>query len=264
MLSNSRTSGSANAAWWFVLIAAIAGISAALLLPHKDVESFRRLAGNLLEGCKLTAKLMLLAGTFSTVLGVVIGVLRSSSNKVLNFIGSVYVEVFRGIPLYVMLLFVYFGVISGVNRLLMESGSEFRVDRFWSAVLALSICGAAYIAEAVRAGIEAIPVEEIEAASLEGTKVQVLWHIILPQAFRMILPAWTNEMVAMLKDTSLVGGIALADITQRARDYSSSTAMYFESFAAVALIYLVLTLILSKLARSLERAWHADPMVEGN
>lgn len=258
MLTSSRTSGSASAAWWFVLAAATVAVALALFHDtNPDTNFFHGLSKQLLSASKLTALLLAAAGTIATALGILIGVCRSSRLGWLQFLGGVYVETFRGIPLLVLILTMHFGIRPWFNKL--EFGIA--INDFWSAVLSIGIAYAAFIGEAVRAGIEAIPTEEIEAASLEGTRGQVLFHVVLPQALRLILPAWTNEIIAMLKDTSLVYAVALTDLNYAAKIFGMTTGRVFEAYAAVAVVYLVLTLLLSRAARAMERAWHSETIV---
>ncbi|CAN5276388.1 amino acid ABC transporter permease [soil metagenome] len=184
----------------------------------------------------------------SFIVGVTIAVMQLVRSKILRFAGTCYVEAIRGIPIFVMLLFIYFGL----RPMLRFGGESSLLNAFWSAVLALGLCYGSYLAEVIRAGILAIPVEEIEAASLEGTKMQVLTFVILPQALRIIMPALANECINLTKDSSLIGVITVFDLTQSAQFYAGSTFRYFQTYAMLALIYLVLSLILSRVQRTLE------------
>jgi polar amino acid transport system permease protein len=196
-----------------------------------------------------TALLLLACMAVSLLIGILVASLQLTRWRVLQFIGRVFVEAVRGIPIYVMLLFVYFGV----RSLLRDTVT---ITPFMAAVASLGVCYGAYMAEVVRAGILAIPPEEIEAASLEGRPHQVLAYVVLPQALRTILPALANECIALLKDSAVVGVITVVDITRTAHIHAGSTFRYFETFSALALIYLLLSLVLSRVQRSLER-WSA-------
>lgn len=264
MLNSSRTSGSASLAWWGVLALAVIGSAAALLhSPDSGVNPFLRLSRELLKASYVTGMLCVAAGSIATLIGIGLAMMRVSPLGALQFTSASYVETFRGIPVIVMMLLLYFGL----NPLLSPDKTglqiDLKLDRFWAAVAALSVCYGAFICEAVRAGIEAIPVEEIEAASLEGTRLQVFFHVILPQAFRIVMPAWTNEMIALLKDTSLVYAVGVAEITFAARNFGLSTGHVFEAYTAVAIVYLVLTLLLSRVSRWMERRWHAEMFLSG-
>ena len=162
--------------------------------------------------------------------------------RVLNLIAGVYVELIRGIPLLVQLIFIYFAL-----------GKFFHLSGFPAAVIALSICYGAYMGEIFRAGIQAIPRGQMEAALALGmTRGQAMRLIILPQTMKIIIPAIGNEFIAMLKDSSLVSVIALRDILRRGREHVSRTFLSLETYAVVALVYLVITLVLSKMVASME------------
>lgn len=257
MLGDSRRSGSAKAAWWAVLAMALSAIALALVAdpnPERQ-EQLRRLAKVLLGSSLTTVGLLGASIGLATVGGILVGWARVSRAGWLQFAGAAYADAVRGIPLYVLLLFVYFVLGGWLSR---ATDGGVILSSFWAAVAALALCYSAYIGEVIRAGIQAIPPEEIEAAALEATRVQSFVHVILPQAFRIILPSWTNELVAMLKDTSLVSAVALADMTFRAKEFGSSTGLYFEALGGVALVYLVFTLILTQVAQWLERACALD------
>ena len=121
------------------------------------------------------------------------------------------------------------------------------------AIFGISICYAAYMAEIVRAGIESLPKEQMEAArSLGMSKVQSMRYVILPQAYRSIMPAIGNEFIALLKDSSLVSVVAVADLTRRGREFMSTTFMPIETWLMVALLYLLMTLISARIAKIIE------------
>lgn len=169
-------------------------------------------------------------------LGILTGLGRLSRNRAINLLTSTYVEVIRGIPLLVQLFYIYYAL-----------GKIIQVPPMVSAVVAITICYGAYMGEVVRAGILSIPAGQTEAArSLGFNDTQTMWYVVLPQALRTILPPVGNEFIAMLKDTSLVSIIAVADLFRRAREYAAQTFDYFETYTVVALLYLIITLILSK------------------
>ena len=148
----------------------------------------------------------------------------------------------RGIPLLVQLFYIYFALGRFVN-----------VPAMASAIIAMSICYGAYMGEIFRAGIESISDGQMEAGrSLGMTRSQAMRHIILPQAFKTILPPVGNEFVALLKDSSLVSILAVSDLLRRGREFASESFTYFETYTMVALIYLIITLFLSKLISIME------------
>jgi polar amino acid transport system permease protein len=275
LIQTSKKSGSSEAAWWAVLGTALLLIAGLLLARDDSGEHhFRTIFTRILDGrtyvervddtgvarleptqslwhsgVAVTARVVLTAMALSLLLGIIFGAAQCQAIAWIRFLGTFYVEIVRGVPIYVMLLFVYFGV----NALLRDRAPEgMLMSPFIAAVLALGVSYGAYMAEVVRAGILAIPHEEIEAARLEASPVQVLRFVVLPQAMRIILPAIANECIALLKDSALVGAITLVDLTRRADIYARSTFQYFQAFAALALVYLVLTLLLSRVQRWLE------------
>ncbi len=194
------------------------------------------------DGIVVTFQLTVSAIACAIPIGLVTGIGRLSKNRAVNLVASTYVEVIRGIPLLVQLFFIYYGL-----------GKFFGVDGIPAAVAAMSFCYGAYMGEVFRAGISSIDKGQTEAArSLGFTGGQTLFLVILPQAWRTILPPVGNEFIAMLKDTSLVSILAVADILRRGTEYAGEHFNYFETYTLVALIYLVITLMLSKCVSTME------------
>lgn len=225
--------------------------------PHSGIapdgtpaNPFPDIARRLLTGLAMTGKVVGLALVFSCFFGIVIGVGRVSRFAPFNLAASIYVETIRGIPLLVIL----FGIYYGANQFLSR---DYKLDAFPAAILGLTICYSAFMGEAVRAGIESIPPEESEAASLEGSRLQVLAYVTLPRALRTILPAAANEFIALLKDSSLISILAIREVTRAGQEYASAKFLYFETYTMVALCYMFLTLVLSRIVRVLERTWGA-------
>ena len=132
-------------------------------------------------------------------------------------------------------------------------GRFVRVPDMVAAVIAMSVCYGAYMGEVFRAGIKSIDYGQTEASmSLGFNKAQTMYYVILPQAWRTILPPVGNEFIALLKDTSLVSILAVADLLRRGREFASESFLYFETYTMVAIIYLIITLILSKLVSIME------------
>lgn len=195
----------------------------------------------------LTLALLVCSLVLGLGLGLLLASARLSRHTPLRLAATAYIEVLRGIPLLVTLLLMAFAL----PGLLREYG---QIPTFWLAVFAFGLCYGTYMAETFRAGIESVDVGQREAARALGLSGrQTLWHIVLPQALRNVLPAFVNESVALLKDTSLAAVIGIEEITQRARLEVAATYDTFAVYIMVALIYLVLTLSLSQLARMLER-----------
>ena len=205
-------------------------------------ESCWRLITLLPQSLLLTFKLTISAIMCSIPIGLMVGLGRLSKNRTLNLISSTYVEVIRGIPLLVQLVFFYYGL-----------GELLRLPDFSAAVMALSICYGAYMGEVFRAGISAISHGQTEAArSLGFNRAQTMFLVVLPQAMRTILPPVGNECIAMLKDTSLVSILAMTDLLNTTKQFASSEAVPFEAYSTLALVYLILTLIMSKCVSIME------------
>jgi polar amino acid transport system permease protein len=200
------------------------------------------------DGILVTFQVTIEAIFLALLIGLFTGLGRISKNRIINGIASVYVEVIRGIPLLVQLFYIYFALGRVVN-----------LPAMVSAVIAMSVCYGAYMGEIFRAGIESIPKGQMEAArSLGMSYQQAMIHVILPQAFKTILPPVGNEFVALLKDSSLVSILAVSDLLRRGREFASESFTYFETYTMVALVYLVITLFLSKLVSIMEERISVD------
>jgi polar amino acid transport system permease protein len=204
--------------------------------PYLDIVKF------LPDGIIVTFQVTMLSIFFSLIFGLITGLGRISRNKFINAVASTYVEVVRGIPLLVQLFYIYYAL-----------GRFVRVPDMVAAVAAMSFCYGAYMGEVFRAGIESVDKGQTEAArSLGFSRSQTMLYVVLPQALRTILPPVGNEFIALLKDTSLVSILAVADLLRRGREFASSTFTYFETYTMIALIYLLITLLLSKLVSIME------------
>lgn len=216
----------------------------AIFKPEPYLEIFRFIPDGILVTFKVTVGAILLA----SVIGLIAGLGRISSNRIINGTASLYVEVIRGIPLLVQIFYIYYAL-----------GRFVRIPDVLSAIIAMAVCYGAYLGEVFRAGIQSIPKGQMEAAlSLGMTRGQALRQVILPQAFRVVLPPIGNEFIALLKDSSLVSIIAVSDLLRRGREYASETFSYFETYTVIALIYLVMTLFFSKLISMMEERLNAD------
>jgi len=179
------------------------------------------------------------------LLGLTIGILRISGHKPISSLAGIYINVIRGVPLLVQIFFIYFGL-----------GGILNLDRFTAGVLAVGICYSAYLAEIFRSGIAAIAHGQHEAAlSLGMTRFQTLRYVILPQSLRIVIPPIANEFIASLKDSSLVSIIGMRELTRAGREYYSQYFVDFQTWFLVGLIYLVMTISLSRLVKYLERIY---------
>ena len=179
----------------------------------------------------------------AAVLGLGVGLLQISSRRPLVWFAKGYVDVLRGVPLLVQIFFIYFGL-----------GRVFHLERFAAGVIAVGICYSAYLAEIIRAGLESIAQGQHEAAaSLGMTNSQAMRYVILPQATRVIVPPAASEFIACLKDSSLVSIIGLRDLTRAGREYYSQFFVDFQTWLLVGMVYLAMTLLLTRFTRWLER-----------
>jgi His/Glu/Gln/Arg/opine family amino acid ABC transporter permease subunit len=193
----------------------------------------------------MTIKLTLIAFTLALLLGLFVGIARLSHRGLIKALSKIYVDVLRGIPLLVQIFFIYFGL-----------GKILNLDRFLAGVIAIGICYSAYLAEIIRAGIQAIHKGQYQAAlSLGMTRYQTMRYVILPQSFRIIIPPVANEFIASLKDSSLVSIIGLRELTRAGREYYSQYFVDFQTWLVVGVIYLVMTLSLSRLVSYLEKKY---------
>ncbi len=197
----------------------------------------------LIQTVHWTILISVLAYILALILGLTFGVARLSPNRAIRMLAGAYVNVLRGVPLLVLIFFFYFGLGKIVN-----------LDRFVAGVLAVGVCYGAYLAEIFRSGIQAIDYGQHEAAmSLGMTRWQTLRHIILPQSVRIVVPPAANEFIACLKDSSLVSIIGLRELTRAGREYSSQYFLDFHTWLVVGIIYLIMTLSLTRVVKLLER-----------
>ncbi|MGY0614601.1 amino acid ABC transporter permease [Vibrio sp. FJH11] len=199
-------------------------------------------SAELISGLLVTVKISAISLVFTLVFGLVTALLRLSDSKIGQAIGSAYVELIRNTPLLVQIYLLYF-----------VFGPVIGLDRFSTAVLALSLFQGAYTAEIFRAGLNSIPKGQFEAAKTLGLSPFYSYKdVILPQVLQRTLPPLTNEVVSLIKNSSIVSVMAIFDLTTEARNIVSETAMPFEIWFTVAAIYLALTLSLSGLSALLE------------
>ncbi len=201
-------------------------------------------------GVMMTLRATVLGFGLALILGLLAGLMLVSNNAILLAISKLYVEVVRGIPLLVIILYAGFVVAPGLRD---ATGGKIDLGGFPGAVIGLGFGYGAYLAEVFRAGIESIHYGQMEAArSLGMTYFQAMRYVILPQAVRVVLPPLGNDFIAMLKDSSLISVVALPEILQQGRLWVSRTFRAFEGYNTVALFYLVMTLLLSLLVRVIE------------
>ncbi len=202
----------------------------------------------IINGLGVTLRVTLFAVLIGIAIGFIVAIIRSTYEKtgklkIFNFLANVYLTVIRGTPVVVQLLIIYFVIFGSV-----------RIDKIFVAVIAFGINSGAYVAEIVRGGIMSIDPGQMEAGrSLGFNYIQTMWHIIIPQAFKNVLPALGNEFIVLLKETSVAGYIALEDLTKGGDIIRSQTYSPFLPLLSVAAIYLSIVMLLSFLLKQLER-----------
>jgi polar amino acid transport system permease protein len=209
--------------------------------------------GILLEGLWLTLKVSVLAILMGIVIGLFTGLARLSNNPALKWTAVAYIEIIRGSPLLVQIFIWYFVLGTLVNTILAKQGIS-QIPPLWFGVASLACFAGAYVAEIVRAGIQSIHRGQTEASrSLGMTYVQSMTHVILPQALRRILPPLAGQFISLIKDSSLLGIIAVRELTKATREVVTTSLQPFELWFVCALLYLLLTFTLSMILQYLER-----------
>jgi polar amino acid transport system permease protein len=266
--------GKGDRPWWLYTLVLI-GLALAVVIAVNDI--YAQVFQVVLKGAWTTVFVTIVAFALATVFGLGIALLGMAGNVALRQIARFYVEVVRGIPMLVLLFYVAFvgapGIVAAFNFVmtpLIERGAMEPllvrdVSLMWRAIIALTLGYASFIAEIFRAGIQSVDKGQIEAAEALGlSRVQRFRLVVLPQAVRIILPPLSNDFVSMVKDSSLVSVLGVADITQMGKVYASGSFRFFETYSIVTYVYLILTIGLSLLLRRLERKMSAMPSrIEG-
>ncbi|PKM72944.1 MAG: amino acid ABC transporter permease [Firmicutes bacterium HGW-Firmicutes-16] len=198
-----------------------------------------------------TVEVTILSLFFATVLGVVFCMFKMSKLRPLQWIANVYISIIRGTPLMVQMLFIYFGVSMAIRATIVP---DFRWNLTVAGIVIMSLNAGAYMTELIRGGIEAVDKGQMEAARSLGLSYgQAMKKIIMPQAFRLMLPSIINQFIITLKDTSLLSVIALRELTQNTRIIVANNMEYFIMYAIVGIYYWVIVSILAALAKMIER-----------
>ncbi len=281
-----------NLPWWFITLLLIGLLVVYQILTDDQMETIFLAVG---KGIRVTLTVTIFAYLMAITIGLFVGLGRVSSNVIANNVASFYVEVVRGIPMLVLLMYIAFvGVpllidginavgewfltlgIDGMGTTLAELNSRKKVclpftggeeggacielfNNTVRVIIGLGVAYGAFSAEIWRAGIESIEKGQMEAArSLGMSYIQAMRYVILPQAVRRVLPALGNDFVAMVKDSSLVSVLGVQDITQLAKLYAASTFLFFQTYSILAFIYLVITIMLTRIVRWIERRLRQD------
>ena len=251
--------------WWLLVAGALFAYFTYRIVSDDIYLQVLRTLG---KGVWITVIVTLVGFVSACIIGLMLAVATLSRFVILRQLARFYIEIIRGIPIIVLLLYVAFvlapGLVAGWNWMAETLGFDpIRTRDFkllYRAILALTIGYSAFIAEVFRAGLQAVDKGQIEAAEALGLgRWQRFRHIVFPQAFRMILPPLGNDFVAMVKDSSLVSVLGVTDVTQLGKVTAAGNFRYFETYNVVALIYLVSTVSLSLMLRRLERKLRKDP-----
>ncbi|GAB1362023.1 amino acid ABC transporter permease [Rhodobacter sp.] len=244
--------------WWLVIIV-VTGLW--LMWEVLSDDQYRAALKSLSRGIWITLTVSVVAYFGACLLGLGLAVMGLSRFLVLRQAARLYIEIMRGVPIIVLLLYVSFAVtplvVGGIGwtmtRLGLDPVTSRDVPLLWRAVIALTLAYSAFLAEIFRAGLQAVDKGQIEAAMALGLNGwQRFRHIVFPQAFRMILPPLGNDFVAMVKDSSLVAVLGITDVAQLAKVTAATNFRYFETYNVAALIYLTMTISLSLLLRRFE------------
>lgn len=206
----------------------------------------------LLRAMGQTLLLALCGLFFACILGLIFGMLSVVKNKICNIISSIFVDVIRGVPMIVLAFFVFFGVPYLFNNIWGIGNITLTALQAGTICLALN-CGA-YMSEIIRAGIQSVDIGQMEAARSLGLPYwRAMYRIVLPQAIKTMIPSIINQFIITLKDTSILSVIGFPELVNQAKNVQANTFKSFQTWAIVAIMYLVVITLLSKLAKALER-----------
>lgn len=249
--------------WWLLVAVAIGGY---LLFRVVSDDLYAKVLSTLSKGIGITVFVTLVAFSLAMLVGLILAVASLSRFAVLRQLARFYIEIIRGVPILVLLLYVAFvvapGMVTAANWALDGLGLDpIRTRDFslmWRAIIALMIGYSAFIAEVFRAGLLSVEKGQVEAAEALGLNGWLRFRLVVfPQAFRTIMPPLGNDFIAMIKDSSLVSVLGVTDITQLGKVTAAGNFRYFETYNVVALIYLIMTISLSLALRRLERRLRA-------
>jgi len=248
-----------KAPWW-ALVLALAWII--ILYATLNVNTYHDTFLFISEGIQLTIRIALSAYLIAVILGLILGLGRVSRNPIFYNAATLYVEVFRGLPMLVIVLYVAYVVMPGMERIIVQVFPGFSLEGIDDSVrgtIGLGLGYAAFEAEVFRAGIQSIEKGQMEAArSLGMSYPQAMRYVILPQAIRRVLPPLGNDLIAILKDSSLVSALAVRELTQMAKLNRARTFLSLESYNTVAFLYLTMTLLLSMVVKFVERKFRIE------
>lgn len=215
------------------------------------IDKIMILAPKFLEGVLVTIEVTSVSVFFGVIIGLIMALAKISNRKILKAPAIMYIEFFRGTPLFVQILLFYFGI---PNLIMNLFNTTVRFNPIMAGMIICSLNSGAYVAEIFRAGIQSIDRGQMEAArSLGLTHKMAMWSIILPQAFKRVLPPLGNEFIVLLKETSILAIIGVEELTKKGQLHTAVTFDAFFTYSGVALTYLILTLSISRLVSLIER-----------
>lgn len=259
MTRRPASDSNADFPYWLVLAG---GIALILIFQIVTDELYSQVLAIVSKGVGITIFVTLVAFSLASLLGLLLAVASLSKFIIVRQIARFYIEIVRGLPMMVLLLYIAFVatplIVIAINSVIEPFGIEpIRTRDFslmWRAITALTIGYSAFIAEVFRAGIQAVDKGQIEASKALGLRPWLRFRLIVfPQAMRTILPPLGNDFIALIKDSSLVSVLGVADITQLGKIYSAGSFRFFETYNVVALLYLLITVTLSLILRRFER-----------
>lgn len=198
----------------------------------------------LVAGIQVTIPMTILSFAFGLLIAVVVALIQYGKVPVLKEICRFYIWLIRGTPLLVQLYIIFYGL----------PALGLRVDPFWTAVVAFSFCEGAYMSETLRGSLEAVPNGQTEAGYCVGMNfVQIMWHIVLPQAFRTAFPALGNSLISLVKDTSLAANITVVEMLMTTQRIAGTTYVFLPLYITVAIVYLIFCTVISFLQKRIEK-----------
>ena len=205
----------------------------------------------LLRSLGYTLILTVLALVFAMIIGLIFALCNVSRIKVLNILGTIYVDAIRGVPLIVLAFFIYFGIPQAFRLL---GINNFRLPALQAGTIALSMNCGAYMAEIFRAGIQSIDKGQMEASRSLGLSYSTTMNcVILPQAFRVMVPSIINQFIITLKDTSILSVIGYPELTNMGKTISGNTFKSLQTWAIIGILYMIVIITLSKIAKRIEQ-----------
>ncbi len=198
-----------------------------------------------------TVLLTVLSLVFAMIIGMIFGLMNVGHNRILNFIGTVYVDAIRGVPLIVLAYFIYFGVPQGIQQM---GFTSFKLEPLMAGTITLSLNCGAYMAEIIRAGIQSVDRGQMEAGRSLGLSYSAgMALIVVPQAIRTMIPSIINQFIITLKDTSILSAIGFPELTNVGKTIMGNTFKNLQAWAVVAIMYMIVIITLSKVSKRIER-----------